>query len=270
MSNDLRAEVLNKIAQQKIEFINLQFTDILGMVKNVTIPVDNLEDVLDHGAWFDGSAIEGFARIVESDMYLVPDLTTYAQLPWYTSDEVATGRFICDIYTPDGNPFAGDPRHVLSNVMRQAAELGYNYQVGPELEFFLFKLNADGRVAPIPHDHAGYFDVSTDHAAHVRHHMTQALHGFGIEVESMHHEVAVGQHEIDLRYGQAIRAADHIVTARITMKAIAQRHGLYATFMPKPIGGLNGSGMHVHQNLTDLLTDAMCFMTRLTPMVCRK
>ncbi len=259
MSHDLRTEVLNKVAQQKIEFINLQFTDILGMVKNVTIPVDNLEDVLDHGAWFDGSAIEGFARIVESDMYLVPDLTTYAQLPWYTTDDVATGRFICDIYTPDGNPFAGDPRHVLANMMHQAAELGYNYQVGPELEFFLFKLNTDGRVTPVPQDHAGYFDVSTDHAAHVRHHMTRALHGLGIEVDSMHHEVAVGQHEIDLRYGQAIRAADNIVTARITMKAVAQRHGLYATFMPKPIGGLNGSGMHVHQNLTDLLTDRNVF-----------
>jgi glutamine synthetase len=258
VSQDLRAEIIDTIAQQQIEFINLQFTDILGMVKSVTIPVDKLEEALDYGIWFDGSSIEGFVRIVESDMYLVPDLTTYAHIPW-NEHGVATARMICDVYTPDGKRFAGDPRYVLANVMHQAAELGYNYKVGPELEFFLFKPDQNGRVLPIPQDSAGYFDISTDYAAHVRHQMTRALRGLGIAVEASHHEVAPGQHEIDLSYGDAVHTADHLVTARVAIKAIAQQHGLYATFMPKPIANLNGSGMHVHQNLTNLLTDKNVF-----------
>ena len=207
-----------------------------------------LEEALDYGIWFDGSSIEGFVRIVESDMYLVPDLTTYARVPW-NEHGVATARMICDIYTPDGKRFAGDPRYVLANVMHQAAELGYNYKVGPELEFFLFKPEQNGRVLPIPQDSAGYFDISTDYAAHVRHEMTRALRGLGIAVEASHHEVAPGQHEIDLSYGDAVHTADHLVTARVAIKAIAQQHGLYATFMPKPIYGDNGSGMHTHQSI---------------------
>lgn len=259
MNEELRADVLNMVDQQQIEFINLQFTDILGMVKNVTIPADRLEDALDHGVWFDGSAIEGFARIAESDMYLVPDLATYAHVPWEQNAGVVTARLICDVYTTNGNPFAGDPRHVLSNILRQAADMGYAYKVGPELEFFLFKPGPDGRVIPTPYDNAGYFDVSTDQAAHVRNQMTKALRAFGINIEASHHEVAVGQHEIDLSYSDALRAADDTVTFRVTLKAIAQLNGLYATFMPKPIGELNGSGMHVHQNLMDLVTGQNVF-----------
>ncbi|MCG8350042.1 MAG: type I glutamate--ammonia ligase [Chloroflexales bacterium] len=259
MSEILRADVLQQVAEQQIAFINLQFTDILGMVKNVTIPVEELEEALDHGVWFDGSAIEGFARVVESDMYLVPDLSTYVRMPWDQGENVATARLICDVYTPDGKPFAGDPRHVLATMARKAADLGYAYTVGPELEFFLFKFTADGAIAPIPHDHAGYFDVSTDQATHIRRQMVKALQKFGIAVEASHHEVAVGQHEIDLCYSDALRAADHTVTCRTTLKAVAQLNGLYATFMPKPIAGINGNGMHIHQSLIDLETGQNAF-----------
>ncbi len=264
MSQDLRTEIIDTVAHQQVEFINLQFTDILGMVKSVTIPVDKLEEALDYGIWFDGSSIEGFVRIVESDMYLVPDLTTYARVYW-NEQGVATARMICDVYTPDGKRFAGDPRYALANVMHQAAELGYNYKVGPELEFFLFRPDQNGRVLPVPQDSAGYFDISTDYAAHVRHEMTRALRGFGMAVEASHHEVAPGQHEIDLSYGDAVHTADNLVTARVAIKAIAQQHGLYATFMPKPIANLNGSGMHVHQNLTNLLTDKNIFFDPTDP-----
>lgn len=259
MNEELRADVLKKIIEQNIEFVNLQFTDILGVVKNVTIPAERFEAALDHGVWFDGSSIEGFARIVESDMYLIPDLTTYAPVPWGQQSGVATARLICDVYMPDGTPFAGDPRHVLASVVDRAADMGYAYKVGPELEFFLFKPGPDGQITPVPHDNASYFDGSSDLAAHFRNQMTKALRAFGIEVEASHHEVAVGQHEIDLSYGDAVRTADHTVTSRITLKAVAQMNGLYATFMPKPIGGINGSGMHVHQNLTDIVTGRNAF-----------
>jgi glutamine synthetase len=242
-------EVLDLAKEQQVEFINLQFTDIVGMVKNVTIPVDQLRDCIDHGVWFDGSSIEGFARIAESDMFLIPDLTTYALIPWDTGAGVTTARMICDVYTPDGRPFPGDPRHVLKRVLAEAEELGYEYNTGPELEFFLFRPGPDGRPAPIPHDDAGYFDVPTDMAVHVRRQMVKALHAFGIRVEASHHEVAPGQHEIDIQYGNALQTADNAVTFRVALKAIAQRNGLYATFMPKPISGINGSGMHVHQSL---------------------
>lgn len=259
MNETLRADVLRRAAERSIAYINLQFTDILGMVKTVTIPIAQLEDALTHGVWFDGSSIEGFARVVESDMYLVPDLQTYAEIPWDQQPDVATARLVCDIYTPDGKHFAGDPRHVLANVIERAAAMGYGYQVGPELEFFLFRYGPDGRLEANPHDNAGYFDISTDQATHIRRQMVQALQAFGIGVEASHHEVAVGQHEIDFRYGDALRMADSTVTARVTLKAIAQLNGLYATFMPKPIAGMNGSGMHVHQNLTDRVTGHNAF-----------
>lgn len=245
-------EVLDLAKEQQVEFINLQFTDIVGMVKNVTIPIAQLRDCVDHGVWFDGSSIEGFARIAESDMFLIPDLGTYALIPWDREAGVTTARLICDVYTPDGRPFPGDPRHVLRRVLAEAEELGYEYNTGPELEFFLFRPNANGRPAPIPHDDAGYFDVSTDMAVHVRRQMVKALQAFGINVEASHHEVAPGQHEIDFQYGDALQTADNAVTFRVTLKAIAQRNGLYATFMPKPISRINGSGMHVHQSLLSL------------------
>jgi glutamine synthetase len=259
MSDKQRENLLRDVADRQIAFINLQFTDVLGMVKTVTIPAHELEDALDHGVWFDGSAIEGFARIAESDMYLVPDLATYTPIPWDQHEGLATARLICDIYNPDGKPFAGDPRHVLRMVSQQAAELGYSFHVAPELEFILFKVDENGQPVPVPHDHASYFDVSTDQATLIRRQMVRALNGLGITVEAMHHEVAAGQHEIDLRYADALRAADHTVTARVTLKAVAQMNNLYATFMPKPLAGVNGNGLHVHQSLVDMVTGRNAF-----------
>jgi glutamine synthetase len=259
MSDDLRAAVLQQAAEQQIAFVNLQFTDILGMVKNVTIPVEELPAAIERGVWFDGSSIEGYARTFESDMYLVPDLTTFVPLPWDQQPGIATARVICAVHMPDGKPFAGDPRAALGAVLKQAAEAGFLYNVGPEIEFFLFRPGSDGRVAALPHDDAGYFDVSTDQATHIRRQMVRALQQMGIGVEAMHHEVASGQHEIDLGYGEAMRTADHIVTFRVAAKAIAQLNGLYATFMPKPIVGVNGNGLHLHQSLTDIVTGRNAF-----------
>jgi glutamine synthetase len=259
MSDDPRQALLRRAEEQRVAFVNLQFTDILGMVKNVTIPIQELPDALDHGVWFDGSSIEGFARIVESDMYLVPDPSTYALVPWDQHEGLATARLICNIYTPDGKPFAGDPRHVLAAVTRQAGEMGFAFNVAPEIEFFLFKTDAEGRTLPLPHDHAGYFDVSTDLATLIRRQMVRALQTLDITVEAAHHEVAAGQHEIDLRYAEALRAADQTVTTRVALKAIAQLNGLHATFMPKPIAEVNGSGMHVHQSLVDIVTGRNAF-----------
>ncbi|HEY65566.1 MAG TPA: type I glutamate--ammonia ligase [Caldilineae bacterium] len=236
------------IERTHVEFINLQFTDIVGSVKQVTIPVSEWDVAVQHGIWFDGSSIEGFARIAESDMYLKPDLSTFAVIPW-ESEGLVTARCICDVYTPKGEPFIGDPRYVLKRVLAEAEEMGFVYQTGPELEFFLFRPGPDGRPTTTPHDSAGYFDVSTDMAHRVRRQMVKALNEFGIAVEAAHHEVATGQHEIDIRYGPALTTADNTVTLRVTLKAIAQRNGLYCTFMPKPVAGINGSGMHTHQSL---------------------
>ncbi len=245
--------IIHIAAEQKIEFISLQFTDILGMLKNVTIPITQLPDCLDHGVWFDGSSIEGLsrARIAENDMYLVPDLTTYAPIPWDQEAGFPTARMICDIHTPDGRPFAGDPRAMLKRAIEDAAQLGMTYHVAPEVEFFLLKTEPDGRPMPVPNDVAGYFDATTDATTHIRRRMVRALQVFGIEAEATHHEVAIGQHELDLRYAAALAAADNIVTLRTTIKSLAQQHGLYATFMPKPLAGVDGSGMHIHQSLAD-------------------
>jgi glutamine synthetase len=231
-----------------VQFINLQFTDIVGVAKSIGITTGLWPDVIDHGLWFDGSSVQGFARIAESDMQLYPDLETFALIPWDT--DVPTARVICDVYLPDEQPFEGDPRNVLKRVLAEATEMGYEYFTGPELEFFLFRPHADGSLLPLqPHDQAGYFDVSTDMAHTVRRQMVVALEKLGITVEALHHEVAVGQHEIDFKYDRALRTADHAVTLRLALKAIAQRNGLHATFMPKPISGINGVGMHTHQSL---------------------
>lgn len=239
------------IKRNDIRFIRLQFSDIVGVAKHVTIPVGHWDTATSHGIWFDGSSIEGFARIAESDMYLVPDLETFAVIPW--DMDLSTARVICDVYTPDGVPFDGDPRYVLKRQLQAAAELGLDYQVGPELEFFLFRRHPDGSLMPlVPHDEAGYFDVSTDQANNVRRQMVDALQALGINVEASHHEVAIGQSEIDFRYGPALRAADSAMTFRITLKAIAQKNNLHCTFMPKPLAGINGSGMHVHQSMWDI------------------
>jgi glutamine synthetase len=244
-----------------VRFVQLQFSDIMGAVKSVTIPLPRLEESINHGTWFDGSSIEGFTRIAESDQYLKPDMDTFAVIPWQSgghgfgeaaANSRGTARVICDVYMPSGEPFVGDPRYILKRQLARAAALGYQFNTGPELEFFLFRRNEAGNIQPLPHDHAGYFDFSSDLAQEVRLDMVNALEGFGIKVEAAHHEVAPGQHEIDFTYDDALRTADNAVTFRFTLKAVAQLHGLYATFMPKPIFGVNGSGMHTHMSLYDL------------------
>lgn len=242
------AAIDDTIKRNNIRFLRLQFSDIVGITKQVTIPIEHWDTAVEQGVWFDGSSIEGFARIAESDMYLVPDLSTFASVPWEM--ELSTARVICDVYTPDGIPFSGDPRYVLRRQLDRARAMGFDFQVGPELEFFLFKIHPDGGLHPLtPHDEGGYFDVSTDLAHSVRRQMVDALRALGIQVEAAHHEVASGQSEIDFRYGEALATADNAMTFRVTLKAIAQKNGLHCTFMPKPIAGVNGSGMHVHQSL---------------------
>jgi len=246
---ELYANVKAIIERENVRFVNMQFTDVVGMVKNVTIPIHKFDDAVGHGVWFDGSSIEGFVRIAESDMYLIPDLKTFALIPWERGEEATTARVICDVYTPGGELFHGAPRNVLAKMMKEAEDLGFIYNTGPEPEFFLFRRDSEGNPVPVPHDQAGYFDVSTDMARNIRRQMVNALHSFDITVESAHHEVASGQHEIDFQYADALTTADRLVTLRIVLKAIAQLNGLYATFMPKPISSINGSGMHIHQSL---------------------
>ncbi len=243
-------DVLKLARERNVQFVNLQFTDIVGTLKAVTIPVWKLEDAIDQNVWFDGSSIEGFTRIHESDMFLKLDLNTFAIIPWtQNSPSGARARIICDVYMPDGEPFVGDPRYILKRQLERAKEMGYVFNVGPELEFFLFKTTDGGKLTALPHDTAGYFDQTTDLAADIRQEMTLALQEFGIEVEALHHEVAIGQHEIGFRYMDALSGADAAVTMKFVLKSIAMRHDLHATFMPKPIQGVNGSGMHVHQSL---------------------
>ncbi len=252
--------VIEKAKADGIRFIQLQFTDVLGIVKAVTIPISQLAGSVQHGTWFDGSSVEGFTRIAESDQYLMPDMTTFAEIPWQpASGPRGTARIICDVFTPRGEPFVGDPRFVLRRQVERARKLGYLVNMGPELEFFLFNRDANGKVAPLPHDLAGYFDFSTDLAQEVRQDMVDALEAFGIKVEAAHHEVAAGQHEIDFEYSDALRTADNAVTFKFALKAIAQQHGLYATFMPKPIFGINGSGMHTHQSLYSIAEQRNAF-----------
>jgi glutamine synthetase len=266
---DTQTDPSAQIKQAKengIRFVQLQFTDIIGVVKAVTIPIHQLEGSVEHGTWFDGSSIEGFTRIAESDQYLRPDMSTFAEIPWQKGSGVrGTARVICDVMTPRGEPFVGDPRYVLRRQVERAGKLGYVVNTGPELEFFLFRRDDDGAIAPLPHDEAGYFDFSTDLAQEVRQDMVDALEAFGIRVEAAHHEVAAGQHEIDFEYADALRTADNAVTFKFTLKAIAQQHGLYATFMPKPIHGINGSGMHTHQSLYSIADSRNAFADAANP-----
>ncbi len=253
------SEILALAEKQQIRFVDLQFTDVVGVVKNVTVPIAELPEALEHGIWFDGSSIEGFARVAESDMHLKPDVRTFAILPWLRGDE-ATARLICNVFTPDGQPFLGDPRAVLIRALAAAAAMGFTYNTGPELEFFLLKPHADGGLLPPePHDSASYFDAPTDKASGLRRQMADTLAAFGIRVEAMHHEGASGQHEIDFRYSEALTTADQAVTFRVALKMIAQLNGLYATFMPKPLRGIPGSGMHVHQSLAYAATGQNAF-----------
>ncbi len=246
-------DLLKRVKEDAIKFISLQFSDVTGAVKSVDMPIKGLEGALEDGVWFDGSSVEGFARIQESDMRLVIDPETYAVLPW-AAEERKRGRVFCDIYTPGGNPFEGDPRGTLKRVRAKIAERGWTLNIGPEPEFFLFKRadNNGENVHPVPHDVGGYFDFSpSDEAVRVRTELMDALNSMGLEIEVGHHEVALGQHEIDFRYTDALRAADNVMTMKYTVKAIAAKHGLVASFMPKPIHGINGSGMHCHQSLFD-------------------
>ena len=247
-----RKELLRKIKEDGVKFISFQFTDVNGTVKSLDAPVERLEVALDDGIWFDGSSVEGFCRIQESDMLLRVDPDTYAVLPWSPLD-LRRGRFFCDIYMPDGTPFEGDPRGQLKRELAKLKAKGMVFNVGPEPEFFLLKRNGGETIHPVPHDVGGYFDFSpNDEAVRVRTELIQALQQMGLEVEVGHHEVALAQHEIDFRFADALRTADNVLTLKYTVKAIAAQNGLIASFMPKPIFGQNGSGMHCHQSLFDL------------------
>lgn len=247
-----KKELLERVAADGVRFISFQFTDVTGTVKSVDTPISQLESAVDNGIWFDGSSVEGFARIQESDMHLQPDMDSYAVLPWTPAD-LKRARLFCEIHHPDGTPFEGDPRGQLKRQLMKLAERGMVFKVGSEPEFFLFKRNGGEGIHPVPHDVGGYFDFSpNDEAVLVRTELMQALDSMGLEVEVGHHECALGQHEIDFRYSDALRSADNVLTMKYTVKAIAAQNGLVASFMPKPIFGINGSGMHCHQSLFDL------------------
>jgi glutamine synthetase len=252
-------DIIKRTEADGVQFISLQFTDILGTTKSVTITRSTLPEALERGVWFDGSSIQGFARIQESDMYLMPDPRTYRVLPW-SAEERRRARLLCDVHGPNGEPFAGDPRYALRRAIARAEEMGYTYNCGPELEFFLFKKDGELPTTPVPHDVGGYFDFSPkDEAQSVRSDIVRALEKMNIHVEASHHEVATGQHEIDFEYAEALHAADNAITFKYTVRAIAAQYGVYATFMPKPIFGINGSGMHTHQSLADANTGKNLF-----------
>ena len=244
-----REKILKLADEKNVEFIRLQFVDILGIIKNVAITIEQLPEALDGKIMFDGSSIEGYTRIHESDMYLKPDYNTFTIFPWETSGG-CTARMMCDIYLPNGEPFVGCPRGALKRAMAEAEEMGYEMFAGPEPEFFLFEKDADGNPTTNTHDKGGYFDLSpVDLGGEARRDTVLALKKMGFEVEAAHHEVAPGQHEIDFKYTPVLRTADNIATFKFVTKIIAMQHNLHATFMPKPIYGESGSGMHVHQSL---------------------
>jgi len=247
-----KQELLSMAKDLDVKFVRLQFTDIFGVLKNVAITVEQLEKALDGELMFDGSSIDGFVRIEESDMYLRPDPDTFVIFPW-RPQQGAVARLICDVYNPDGTPFEGCPRNNLKRITSEAKDMGFIMNVGPEAEFFLFHTDEDGRPTLKTHDKAGYFDLTpVDHGENARRDMVLTLQQLGFEIEASHHEVAPGQHEIDFKYDEALAAADKIMTFKYVVRTIAQRNGLHATFMPKPIHGINGSGMHCNQSLFDL------------------
>ncbi|ALS37371.1 type I glutamate--ammonia ligase [Enterococcus rotai] len=244
-------EDIKRIAKEEnVRFLRLMFTDIMGTIKNVEVPVSQLDKVLSNKMMFDGSSIEGFVRIEESDMYLYPDVSTWMIFPW-ESDHGKVARLICDIYNPSGAPFAGDPRGNLKRALADMEELGFtSFNLGPEPEFFLFKLDDDGKITTDLNDRGGYFDFApTDLGENCRRDIVLELESLGFEVEASHHEVAPGQHEIDFKYTDVIEACDNIQTFKLVVKTIARKHGLHATFMPKPLYGINGSGMHCNMSL---------------------
>ena len=249
MGKYTKNDIFRMVEEEDVEFIRLQFSDIFGVLKNVAITSSQLEKALNNKCMFDGSSVEGFVRIEESDMYLYPDLDTFAIFPW-RPQQGKVARLICDVYTPDGKPFEGDSRYTLKKVIKEAADMGYVFDVGPECEFFLFHTDDNGLPTTLTHEKAGYFDLGpTDLGENVRRDMVLTLEDMGFEIEASHHEVAPAQHEIDFKYDEALITADNIETFKLTVKTIAKRHGLYATFMPKPKFGINGSGMHVNMSL---------------------
>lgn len=249
MSKYTKADIMRLVEENDVRFIRLQFTDVFGQLKNMAITKSQLKKAMDNQCMFDGSSIDGFARIEESDMYLYPDLDTFAIFPW-RPQQGKVARFICDVYKPDGSPFEGDPRHVLKRAVKKASDMGYAFNVGPECEFFLFHTDAEGKPTTETTDKGGYFDLAPiDGGENCRRDIGLALEEMGFVIEASHHEVAQGQHEIDFRYDTALHAADNIITFKLVVKSIAQRHGLHATFMPKPIFGINGSGMHTNMSL---------------------
>ncbi|HUG00851.1 MAG TPA: type I glutamate--ammonia ligase [Longimicrobiales bacterium] len=244
-----RTDLLELMGANSVRFLRLQFTDIMGVIKNVEVPESQFEKALDGDIMMDGSSIEGFVRIEESDMLLKPDFETFAVVPWGDPDN-RVARLICDVYTADEEPFPGDPRHVLRRQVGAAAELGYAMKAGCEAEFFLFQRAADGRPTTVTHDSGGYFDLTpVDLGEIARRDIVNTLEAMGFEVEAAHHEVAPGQHEVDFRYEDAMITADQLATFKWVVRNVALQHGLHATFMPKPIFGQNGSGMHTHQSL---------------------
>ena len=252
MSKYSRDDILASVRDHGIRFIRLQFTDIFGVLKNVNIPASQLEKAMDGEIMFDGSSVEGFVRIEESDMYLKPDLDTWQIFPW-SYQEGGLARLICDIYTDKNEPFEGDPRYVLKRALNEAKDMGYIMNVGPEAEFFLFHTDSAGRPTLETHDQAVYFDLSPiDLGSAARREMVSSLEDMGYEIEASHHECAPGQHEIDFKYGDALSSADRMQTFKLIVRIVAKRHGLHATFMPKPIYGIAGSGMHMNQSLSTL------------------
>ena len=249
MSRYTKDDIFRMVEEEDVEFIRLQFTDIFGTLKNIAITSSQLEKALDNKCMFDGSSVEGFVRIEESDMYLYPDYDTFEIFPW-RPQQGKVARFICDVYTPDGKPFEGDPRWILKKTIKEANEMGYRFDVGPECEFFLFHTDDNGLPTTLSHEKAGYFDLGpNDLGENIRRDMVLTLEEMGFEIEASHHEVAPAQHEIDFKYDEALKTADNIQTFKMTVKTIAKRHGLYATFMPKPKFGISGSGMHINMSL---------------------
>lgn len=248
--NYSKEDIINLVRDEDVEFIRLQFTDMFGSLKNMAITASQLQKALDNKCMFDGSSIEGFVRIEESDMYLHPDLDTMEIFPW-RPQQGKVARMICDVYRPNGEPFEGDPRYILKRAIKEAENMGYAFEVGPECEFFLFHTDENGLPTTLTHEKAGYFDLGPlDLGENARRDIVLTLEDMGFVVEASHHEVAPAQHEIDFKYDEALATADNIMTFKLAVKTIAKRHGLHATFMPKPKFGVNGSGMHINMSLS--------------------
>lgn len=261
MSKYTKEDILKSAEENNVEFIRLQFTDVFGIMKNVAITLSQLEKALDNECMFDGSSIDGFVRIDESDMYLHPDYDSWTIFPWRKHQNAQTARLICDIYKSDNKtPFLGDPRNVLKKVCDEAKEMGYSFNVGPECEFFLFKLDEEGRPTTTVADEAGYFDLNPiDCGENCRRDICLALEDMGYTIEASHHEVAEGQHEIDFKFDEVVKTADNVMTFKHVVKTYATKHGLHATFMPKPIYGINGSGMHTNMSLSRISDGSNAF-----------